>query len=231
MLALWDTCIKWLQAGHTGMTWSRRCFSIKKVLFPAEEGVKSGLKHCNSDTGNGQPCSSMRGSHQGGIWSLGWENPLEKEMANTHSGIPAWEIPWTEESGGLQSMGSQRVGTWLITQTCTKIQAVNEKERTSILLSLKSHRDPAWVNGGWREKVKAEKTDPKAEDHRKTWVISQLAQPVNQSDCSKWNRFQGDEESGGTLQTISQQLKPKIRQPQHSENIYRKRECSYQLFH
>ena len=42
------------------------------------------------------------------IWSLGWEDPLEKEMA-THSSILAWEIPWTEEPGGLQSMGLQRV--------------------------------------------------------------------------------------------------------------------------
>ena len=41
--------------------------------------------------------------------SLGWEDPLEKEMA-THSSILAWKIPWTEEPGGLQSMGSQRVG-------------------------------------------------------------------------------------------------------------------------
>ena len=39
----------------------------------------------------------------------GWEDPLEKEMA-THSSILVWEIPWTEEPGGLQSMGSQRVG-------------------------------------------------------------------------------------------------------------------------
>ena len=36
--------------------------------------------------------------------SLGWEDPLEREMA-THSSILAWEIPWTEEPGGLQSMG------------------------------------------------------------------------------------------------------------------------------
>jgi len=43
------------------------------------------------------------------IWTLGWEDPLEKEMA-THSSIPAWRIPWTEEPGGLQSMGLQRVG-------------------------------------------------------------------------------------------------------------------------
>ena len=38
--------------------------------------------------------------------SLGWEDPLEKEMA-THSSILAWRIPWTEEPGGLQLMGSQ----------------------------------------------------------------------------------------------------------------------------
>ena len=40
---------------------------------------------------------------------LGWEDALEKEMA-THSSILAWRIPWTEEPGGLQSTGSQRVG-------------------------------------------------------------------------------------------------------------------------
>ena len=43
------------------------------------------------------------------VRSLGQEDSLEKEMA-THSCILAWRIPWTEEPGGLQSMGSQRVG-------------------------------------------------------------------------------------------------------------------------
>ena len=43
------------------------------------------------------------------VRSLGWEDLLEKEMA-THSSIPAWRIPGTEEPGRLQSMGSQRVG-------------------------------------------------------------------------------------------------------------------------
>ena len=42
------------------------------------------------------------------VLSLGWEDPLEKGMA-THSSIPAWRIPWTEDHGGLQSMGSQGV--------------------------------------------------------------------------------------------------------------------------
>ena len=43
------------------------------------------------------------------VWSLGQEDPLEEEMA-THSSVLAWRVPWTEEPGGLQSMGSQRVG-------------------------------------------------------------------------------------------------------------------------
>ena len=43
------------------------------------------------------------------VRSLGWEDPLEKEMA-THSSILVWRIPWTEEPGGIQSTGLQRVG-------------------------------------------------------------------------------------------------------------------------
>ena len=43
------------------------------------------------------------------VQSLGWEDLLEKERA-THSSTLAWKIPWMEEPGGLQSMGSQRVG-------------------------------------------------------------------------------------------------------------------------
>ena len=43
------------------------------------------------------------------VQSLGREDPLEKEMT-AHSGTLAWKIPWMEEPGGLQSMGSQRIG-------------------------------------------------------------------------------------------------------------------------
>ena len=48
------------------------------------------------------------------VGSLGWEDPLEKGMA-VHSSILAWEIPWTEEPGRLQSTGSQRVSHDLAT--------------------------------------------------------------------------------------------------------------------
>ena len=49
------------------------------------------------------------------VWSLDWEDPLEKEMA-THCSILAWKVPWTEEAGGLQSTRSQRVGHNLATE-------------------------------------------------------------------------------------------------------------------
>ena len=50
-----------------------------------------------------------------GVQSLGQEDLLEEEMA-THSSVIAWRIPWTEGPGGLQSMGSQRVGHNLVTE-------------------------------------------------------------------------------------------------------------------
>ena len=49
------------------------------------------------------------------VQSLGWEDSLEKEMA-THSSILAWKIPWTEETDGLPSVGSQRVRHELATE-------------------------------------------------------------------------------------------------------------------
>ena len=49
------------------------------------------------------------GNVRDAVQSLGREDPLEEGMA-THSSILAWRIPWTEEPGGLQSIGSQRVG-------------------------------------------------------------------------------------------------------------------------
>ena len=56
-----------------------------------------------------QMVKSMPAVQETLVQSLGQEDPLEKEMA-THSSIFAWRTPWTEEPGGLQSMGLQRVG-------------------------------------------------------------------------------------------------------------------------
>ena len=56
-----------------------------------------------------QPVKNLPAMQESQSQPLGWEDPLEKGMA-THCSILAWRIPWTEEPGGLQSIGSQRVG-------------------------------------------------------------------------------------------------------------------------
>ena len=56
-----------------------------------------------------QKVKSLPAMQETWVRSLGWEDPLEKKMT-THSSILAWRIPWTGEPGGLQSMGSHRVG-------------------------------------------------------------------------------------------------------------------------
>ena len=56
-----------------------------------------------------QPVKNLPVTQETGVRSLNQEDPLEGEMA-THCSILAWRIPWTEEPGGLQSIGSQRVG-------------------------------------------------------------------------------------------------------------------------
>ena len=61
------------------------------------------------DSSAGKESAAMQEAQETQFPSLGLEDLLELEMA-THSSIPAWKIPWTEEPGGLQSMGSQRVG-------------------------------------------------------------------------------------------------------------------------
>ena len=61
------------------------------------------------------------------VQSLGQEDPLEEEMA-THSSILARTIPWTEEPGGLQSRGSQRVGyDWATEYTCRHTSIISKK--------------------------------------------------------------------------------------------------------
>ena len=78
------------------------------------------------------------------VQSLGREDPLGKEMA-TYSSILAWEIPWTEEPGGLQSTGSQRVGQDLAMkqQQCVRIDKCTEfllSTQISFLLSQAPNR-------------------------------------------------------------------------------------------
>ena len=87
------------------------------------------------------------------VWSLGWENTLEKEMT-THSSILAWRIPWTEEPGKLQSMGSQRIRHEWATKHSTKTKASVDAGSST---SFNPHRIPVrqvlfywWGNQGFR---------------------------------------------------------------------------------
>ena len=79
------------------------------------------------------------------VRSLGWEDPLEKEMA-THSSILAWKMSLTEEPGGLQSMGSQRVGHHWATNTNQNNKSSKRKGQTqSISHSVMSDPATPWI--------------------------------------------------------------------------------------
>ena len=69
------------------------------------------------------------------VWSLGWENPLEKEMV-THSSIFAWRIPWTEEPGRLQSTGWQRVGHDWVTSLSHASYYILTKEECEAVITI-----------------------------------------------------------------------------------------------
>ena len=71
------------------------------------EYLNGGLR-CSRTSLVPQMIKSLPAMQESSVRSLGREDPLEKEMA-THCSILAWRIPWTEEPGGLQPMGSQRV--------------------------------------------------------------------------------------------------------------------------
>ena len=107
------------------------CYQVNLISFPGDSDGKASAYNARDlgsipgsgrspGEGNGNPLQyswaslvAQRLKHlpamrESWVRSLGWEDPLEKEMA-THSSILAWRIPWTEEPGGLQSTGSQKV--------------------------------------------------------------------------------------------------------------------------
>ena len=94
----------WLQ------TWtltSAPSWVSSQPIYPVQFGLTSLHNHISAFL-VAQMEKTLPAMQETRVWSLGREDPLEKEMA-THSNIFAWRIPWTEEPGGLQSMGSQRL--------------------------------------------------------------------------------------------------------------------------
>ena len=105
---------------------------IKDLIFPVAQTVKNLLV-----------------MQETWVWSLGWEDPLEKGTA-TYSSILAWRIPWTERPGGLRSVESQRVGPdWGTTATATTIKDLLDVQfqMCSVKLSFLTFLDLWNVNG------------------------------------------------------------------------------------
>ena len=85
------------------------CCLVQTTIWPSELGILPTSLPENR-LPRGSVIKNLPVMQETWVWSLGWEDPLEKEMA-TQSSIFAWEIPWTEEPGRLQSMVSQKSQT------------------------------------------------------------------------------------------------------------------------
>ena len=94
-------------AQRTGRGFLIHCRRARRVVPPPLEIIWWPLKHKQISL-VAQTVKCLPTMLETRDRSLGWEDPLEKEMA-THSSIIAWKIPWTEDPGGPHSMGSQRV--------------------------------------------------------------------------------------------------------------------------
>ena len=129
-------------------------------LQPGVEGKWPFLKHLNTAVptlkewgGEGKPTQMVKNPpviQETQVQSLSWEDPLEKGKA-THSSILAWRIPWTEEPGGLQSMGSQRVGhDWVtnpITITIDNRESKRHYYQSQVSAFLKATAQRSWEQG------------------------------------------------------------------------------------
>jgi len=95
--------LNWLESGALGLKSNSATYSVR--AFPVAQWVKK--------------LPAVQETQKTQVQFLGWEDSPEEEM-EIHSNILAWKIPWTEEPGGLQSMGPQRTGhDWVINHTLT----------------------------------------------------------------------------------------------------------------
>ena len=102
---VWVNSQSWWWTGRPGVLWFMGSQRVRHV-WATELNWTENVWMASLVAQRLKPTPAMRDTW---VRSLGWEDPLEKEMA-THSSILAWRIQWMEEPGGLQSIGSQRVG-------------------------------------------------------------------------------------------------------------------------
>ena len=104
---------------HSSVNRHLGCFHVLAIVNSStiNTGVHVPFEPCRSGIAGSHGRASLEGQRlkhlpamrETWVWSLGWEDPLEEGLA-THSTVLVCRVPWTEAPGGLQSMGSQRVG-------------------------------------------------------------------------------------------------------------------------
>ena len=129
------------------------------TITKSSQGSTTGIYHIASLVA--QTVKRLPATWETWVWSLGWEDPLEKEMA-THSSILAWRTPRMEEPGGLQSTGSQRVRhNWAtslllfnllsllqqITHSCIICSSVSPQGALKPVPSCPTHEAPGHIPG------------------------------------------------------------------------------------
>ena len=117
----WSDCFYQLFSNESPVSHATQYFSTCLCGHLAHTVLCSlgplGFFICMWDTGflGGSVVKNLPAMQEMQVWSLGWEDLPEEEMA-THFSILVWKIPWTEEPSGLQSMGSQILGHWVFAQ-------------------------------------------------------------------------------------------------------------------
>ena len=138
----------WFQGAGTSIRWEiRETDSDSDMLLEEETGFnpkgnwnyQKALNTCSfilRDFPIAQVVKNLPATQKIRVWPLGWEDPLEKEMA-THCSILAWRMPWTGEPGRLQSVGSQRVGHDWETGTGIHSRGPTDKKLQSVMSTIK----------------------------------------------------------------------------------------------
>ena len=118
---LWKTIKKWIIEWIIQLSCHYRCFITSDPLSSKWQREASSINFLKIIRFLLQNLPAMQESQETQVQSLGWEDHLDEGLA-THCNILDWRIPWTEEPGGLQSIGSQRIGQAWSDLACTRIK-------------------------------------------------------------------------------------------------------------
>ena len=186
----WACWFKEQRAVGAGARWALGPLDRMKLMWEVRASFV-GLPGCS------QTVKNVPAMQETWVQSLGQEDPLEKGMV-THSSILAWRIPWTEKSGGLQAMGSQRVkDDWATNAFTSLLRAMR-----SYLLFWMQWRGLPWWRNRW-ESASQCRRHGFALWFRKPHASEQLSPRATTAEPVLW--------SPGTIATEPIQLEPLLR--------------------